>query len=198
MKNRIVKVFIMALFACILFTGCMLMREVPIGYALPPCGSLQITGGFSESPSNIVSFTNLATRQDNFGQDYFYYNDQLYKVTSRPISGISRVNEKEYTHFGNLKNNIDNEANSHSIDILFLNNSYIYYQLRATRRFNQGLHMQDVIFYKFAFFRFNLDTAENEEVSLEYFFDKLIPVRDNHLPNNSPITLNPSFRVREK
>jgi len=224
MRKKLVKILIIAIcLIVVLLSGCFTgspMREVPIGYALPACGSLQITSGFSESPILAtrlnnglvlpVTFDGLAVQFNdiNNGSDYlnisnintvnFIYKEQLYKVTLRPLGNISKVNEQQVVHFGSIENNIDIGANLHSVQIIFLYENYLYYQLQATQRFHTSvMHTPGVSFYKFAFFRFNLETIQNEEVTLEHFFEKLLPFHEKYAIYDSPAYLNPSFRIRE-
>jgi len=111
---------------------------------------------------------------------------------------IISVYEKN-TDNGNLGNLIlrtDNSEHSHFASILFLDGDYIYYQLSESRFALRFLRFQPYIwnifgrerFFKYSFFRFNLNTGVNEEVGLEHFFEKLVL----HNPN---VRLNPNFNI---
>jgi len=103
-------------------------------------------------------------------------------------------------YLGSLVSTMPHNRRIFSREIIFLDVHYIYYQLLETRsigrffRFNEVYYIWDWLalghntrsFSKYTFFRFDLNTGNNEEVELEHFFTRLIV-------HNPYVKLNPNF-----
>lgn len=122
----------------------------------------------------------------------FSYNGELYYVERflnfGELNGFFTRNWK-YTVYqadgeciGTLTSDIAKGAMLQNIRISFLDEQYIYYQCENSIYVKRlkipiGDANDGVVKYsKFAFFRFNLETYENEEISLALLFEKLVPI----------------------
>jgi len=91
------------------------------------------------------------------------------------------IHKADGEYIGTLTSNIAKGAMHQNIRISFLDEHYIYYQCENSiyvKRFSLPIgdaHDGVVMYAKFAFFRFNLETYENEEIALDLLFEKLVP-----------------------
>ncbi len=196
---------------CGMLTGC----GAPKGYskAAAPIIGVQYNSGvsfriFQQFPDlNTVENPegNLIT---NYNQN-FLYNGQMYCIESlvpNPKKDsiystwhwVYTVYKSDGEKIGVLTSNLDKGASSQAILICFLNEQYIYYQYKAARETKKLVRPTADGFYeyvhyeKYAFFRFNLETYENEEITLDLLFEKLVEVIPN--PNNKELRLNPNYK----
>ena len=105
-------------------------------------------------------------------------------------------------HIGCFENRIVSRA-SHHIYTRFIYGNFIYYRLTATRTFayftpndwSYFIPLGFVFFDRHTFFRFDITTGHNEEVSLEHFVGVMHSVYREYW--GVDVRINPDFAVRE-
>lgn len=149
----------------------------------------------------------------------FSYGDCLYYVESYMDLGKQGkyyVENWKYTvykadgeYVGTLISDIDKRATSQHISISFLDEQYIYYMCRnryVEERFAPSPEgfIGRFPYTSFAFFRFNLETCENEEISLALLFEKLVPIHKEYLLERErpgypvyEIKINPEYKGKK-
>jgi len=124
-------------------------------------------------------------------RDFFYSGSEVYYLetfinTERRDGTLIQiykytVYKQDGKYVGALTSDIANGAVHQRISISFLDGQYIYYQCQNSIivkdfRLSAEGFTEKVSYNKFAFFRFNLETYENEEIKLALLFEKLVPI----------------------
>jgi len=105
-------------------------------------------------------------------------------------------------YIGTLTSDIAKGAMFQKIRICFLDEQYIYYMCENTIKVKDSLaHHGFQRYYRYAFFRFNLETYENEEITLSMLFEKLVPIHKEFLLEQErsgypvyDIKINPEYK----
>ena len=190
--RKVLVLFLASVFAGIFLIGC---ASAPEGYVA--ARNAPIINSQSKSPisfgirtqfPDLVSYYDKETAQG----EHFLYNEELYYFGNAPAGkepstysfSIYKLGENdEFDNFGSLISSIDSEADRHAINISFLEGQYIYYQCRATYDVKYSVPIPTAggpygggSYYKYAFYRFDMETAKNESIKLELLFEKLVLV----------------------
>ena len=159
--------------------------------------------GFSYDPNEPNAYPKT-TRND------FSYNDELYYMEillNRDKQDVGSTEIWKYTvcrangeYIGTLTSYIAKDAMIQRINISFLDEQYIYYECENSICVKQFVltpdgFTQNVWYSRFAFFRFNLETYENEEITLSMLFEKLVPIHKKFLLEQEP-PFNPVYDIK--
>jgi len=145
---------------------------------IPPSwqGPLPSQGYFSRDGGCKYFISGLMTTdREGQGSNFVVSNDMGYRV-------------------GDLVWMLDSEAWFFEIEIIFYLDNHLYYMPVAERRISSIFPHSARYYRKFGFFRFCLNTGENQRLTLQTFFNRFEPVFYQTTGNR--VYLNPDFRVR--
>jgi len=196
----------MIILLCGALTGC-----VPKGYSKAAAPIVRDTGD-KVKPDNAVAFS-ISQQFPDLNpytapyRDNFLYSDELFYIDKEATYPETRdiyykwhwfysVYNADNEFIGTLISDIIEGALSQEIIISFLDGQYIYYLCRAdcyVKRFRPSTERfyENIFYEKYAFYRFNLTTYENEEITLDLLFEKLVDI----IPYD--IKINPNYKINK-
>jgi len=159
----------------IVFTGC--TSCAPSGYVRNAPPPIIING----SPGNLISQFPELNENSSFDIWYFNHENEVHYVKSNNAmhnffgagNSFSVYNDSNNEHLGNFVIITPiREDEQISLRTVFLFEHHLYYYfirgVKVSAVFN---HQGFIIANKFEFYRFDLHTGENEEISLQIFFE---------------------------
>ena len=126
-------------------------------------------------------------------KQYFLYKGELHYVKAQDSeSGVRIPNFSAFKDTGNKRigdfiifgEEWGTEKKRIYYDATFLYDSYLYYGLNRTvyktyYKFTPEGFKHKKVYYKYEYYRFDLETGKNQEISLDIFFEKLHEINNN-------------------
>jgi len=222
MKKDIRKIKVLIIFAatCGVLVFCGVVTYALLRGRIPPKGygrhtpilhishfSDDSTGRGEANVSIIEQFPELNSSYKANNGIQFMYKEQVYYVEPER-KGLTHEFNNYYTVFQDdrselgsfIKPLIEYEGVNWYCGTTFLDDNYLYYSYRKhmlgkeTLGFGEWTFIVRKQFYRYEFYRFDLETGENESIGVELMFEKLCKIHDNIGPQNVEFKINPKYR----
>lgn len=164
---KTISITALLLVTVVIFSGC--VPKPPNGYVQSK--DAPISGHNYWLYLQFTDLNPFATQSSR--EMYFRYENEIYYVIDEKYSLGEYVVYKDVEIVGNFV-----KAEDARYDAIFLNENFLYYCFRLVKykiyyAFSPDGFKQTAIYYKYEFYRFNLDTGQNESININQFYDKL-------------------------
>ena len=163
----------------IVFTGC--TSCAPSGFYRGPSPIV-----YDGEEWNIITIVTQFPELNNIetlaeGKMYFLYNDKIHfiEIERAQNNYLSHVNIATFSEHEKIGEFIEilkewrTSGNTAIFNMIFLHTNHLYYQFIREEWGFYFSHNMRAVFKRYEFYRFNLDTGKNEEISLTQYVQTL-------------------------